>query len=206
MKSSTSTRRTTPALEPLTLEAIARYSPSGRATLSAARAWQRAQLRTMLSRMNPKEFEALAGEVLVQLGYVRVKVQPPGADGGVDIHCQRYRRSSGTFRKCIVQVKRQQANVGRRLMDEFRGGAMRRNRGALGIFVTLSDFTSEALEAAYGSPRIKLIDGEQLIDYIMKHDMPIGASTLHLIEPEKILRTAVRDSTGATRNQKRART
>lgn len=133
----------------------------------------RRQLAKLLQKMNPNKFEELIKRLFQKLGYKNVVVTGQPGDGGIDLRADV--NFSVTYARQVIQVKRQQGNVGIDVVDRLRGSLHRAgtDRQAIGMIVTTSGFTRRAREAAVekGVSPITLIDGEKLLDLLVKHDV-----------------------------------
>ena len=140
------------------------------ATLFALRAqWDKHQRRSLLQRqssidtirrMTWQQFELLVGEAYRRQGYQVEETGGGGPDGGVDLIL---RRSGETT---LVQCKRwKQAKVTAPIVRELRGAVAHDGAGR-GIFVTCSEFTTEAVAEAKGHPPIQLVNGAALLELV----------------------------------------
>ncbi len=83
-----------------------------------------------------------------------------------------------------LQAKRWEATVGRPEIQKF-AGALQGQRARKGIFITTSDFSRDAEEyAAKIESKIILIDGEQLAQLLIDHN--IGVTPVSNFEIKKI--------------------
>lgn len=143
--------------------------------LSAVRGFnteQREKLQKQLSVMSPYRFEHLVGDLLEAMGYEDVMVTKASGDKGVDVVAT-VQFGITTIRE-VVQVKRQQGNVGRQVLDQLRGvlpfhGAIR------GTIITTGGFAKKCAESALfpGAAPIGLINGEKLLDLLIEHKIGI---------------------------------
>jgi restriction system protein len=142
---------------------------------------QKETLRDRLSDMNPFKFEHLIRDLLEDMGYEDVIVTQESGDQGVDV--------IGTVQvgitevKEVVQVKRRRSNIGRPILDQLRG-ALPYHNAIRGTLITLGKFSSGCREAAMfpGAQPITLIDGERLLDLLIKHEIGIQKKSVSLIE------------------------
>jgi len=101
-----------------------------------------------------------------------------GGDGGVD----------GVIREdklgldlIYVQAKRWANSVGRPDIQQF-VGALNGQRASKGVFITTSAFSREAREYAESvNPRIILVDGRQLAELMLDHDVGVTVETTYPI-------------------------
>lgn len=83
-----------------------------------------------------------------------------------------------------LQAKRWSQTVHRPEIDKFIG-ALTRQRARKGVFITTSDFSSGAREAATGlDMRVVLIDGRELAQLMIQHNL--GVSTREVYEVKQI--------------------
>ena len=73
-----------------------------------------------------------------------------------------------------IQAKRWEATVGRPEIQKF-AGALQGQRAKKGIFITTSNFSRKARDyASRIETKIILIDGEQLSDYMIDHNVGVA--------------------------------
>lgn len=83
-----------------------------------------------------------------------------------------------------LQAKRWTGNVSRPEIQKF-AGALQGKRAKKGIFITTSDFTSEAREYAKNiDAKIILISGQQLVELMWEHN--VGLDNARTYELKKI--------------------
>ncbi|MDM8549386.1 restriction endonuclease [Desulfobacterales bacterium HSG2] len=134
---------------------------------------QKKLLREKISSMNPYAFELLINELLKSMGYESITTQKSG-DMGIDIVAA---VSIGiTNFTEVVQVKRQQANIHRPVLDQLRGSLHYQN-ASRGTIITSGGFSKGCKASATlpGVPPISLIDGEELADLLIRHEIGIRA-------------------------------
>ncbi|NMB82998.1 MAG: restriction endonuclease [Ignavibacteria bacterium] len=144
------------------------------------------ELIHQLKNCNPSLFEKIVVEVLVKMGYggslkdagkAIGKTGDEGIDGiikedklGLDI--------------IYVQAKRWKDNVGRPDVQKF-AGALQGQRAKKGIMITTSNFSKDAVEyVSKIDSKIILIDGEQLVDYMI--DFNVGVNSTNVFEIKKV--------------------
>lgn len=96
----------------------------------------------------------------------------------------RDRRSSSSLSSNViyVQAKRWQGSVGRPVIQAF-VGALQGARASKGVMITTSTFTAEAQRYAEGvSPRVILVDGRELAELMLDHDVGVSTSTRYEIK------------------------
>ena len=125
----------------------------------------------------PDFFEELVVDILVKMeyGHTRADAEVTGGsgDGGIDgIIYQDPLRLDAIY----VQAKRfKDANVHRPEIDKFIGALILKG-ASKGVFITTSSFTKGAKAAANESagPQIVLIDGNQLVQLMINHDVGVS--------------------------------
>ena len=141
----------------------------------------RDQLRELLHTMPPDRFEALIGELLIQMGFDEstVQITQRSNDGGIDV-VGVFRAAGLTEMNVAVQVKRWKGNVGAPVVTQLRGSLQVHQQG---IIITTSDFSKAARKeaSAPNKTRIGLINGGELIDLLIKHQVGIVEKTLKVI-------------------------
>jgi restriction endonuclease Mrr len=127
------------------------------------------KLRKLIHDMAPQEFEELIGELLIALGVEEgsVHVTKFSGDGGIDVRGKMLANGI-TEINIAVQAKRWKGNVGAKIVRELRGSLKVHEQG---IVITPSDFTKAARAEAHepGKTHISLINGEELVDLMIKH-------------------------------------
>ena len=132
----------------------------------------KASLTEQIRQMNDYAFEELVNRLIVTMGFGRrYETTQKSGDGGIDGIV--YGDALG-LNVVYVQSKHYAPdnNISSRTINEFIGAAKGRN----GVFVTSSDFTDGARKAAANtgtSSHIALINGEELVDYLIKYDIAI---------------------------------
>jgi restriction system protein len=133
----------------------------------------RAELRKRLLAMPPDRFEALIGELLIAIGFdeATVHITSHSGDGGIDVRGV-LRAGGVTDVNAAVQVKRCKRNVQAPTVRDLRGSLIVHEQG---ILITTSDFSSGARREASepGKTRISLLDGEQLLDLLIRHGIGV---------------------------------
>jgi restriction system protein len=108
-------------------------------------------------------FAHFVAQLLQTMGY-RTRVSPEGADGGIDIVA--HRDELGLEPPIIkVQVKSSEGSISGPTISEFIGNV---GQGEHGLFVALGSYTSQAKTKAEAG-RIRLIDGEEIVDLVLAH-------------------------------------
>ncbi len=149
---------------------LAEWEPSGlEAQVADIRRRVRAELRRRLAHIPPDRFEALIADLLIQMGFDEntVQVTQRSSDGGIDVTGV-FRATGITHLHTAVQVKRWKGSVGAKVVRELRGSLEAHQHG---IIITTGTFTRAAREEAVapGKKSITLIDGEALVNLLIKH-------------------------------------
>ena len=100
-------------------------------------------------------------DLLRAMGY-RATVSPKGGDGGVDITAYKDELPP----RILVQVKSQDGDIKESTIQSLRG-AMK--EGDYGLFITLSNYTPNALKYLDNTPIIRGISGLELAELILKY-------------------------------------
>ena len=145
------------------------------------------ELLARLKKISPAFFERVVVELLVKMGYGGSRADAGKAigrsgDGGIDGIIKEDKLGLDVV---YIQAKRWDNNpVGRPDVMQF-AGALQAQRANKGIFITTSRFTDDARSyvSKIGS-KIVLIDGEQLTNLMIEHD--VGVSTVSLYPVKKV--------------------
>jgi restriction system protein len=148
--------------------------------LGELRATVARELLEALGAGSPKFFESVVLDLLHAMGYgaSRSDLQRVGGagDGGIDGIISLDRLG---FEKVYVQAKRWQSSVGRPEIQGFYG-ALAGQRANKGVFITTSNFTSQALEFARSVERVVLVDGARLADLMIEHGVGVSHRVLQV--------------------------
>ena len=133
----------------------------------------------------PDFFEELVLDLLVKMGYggSRADAEAVGrsGDGGIDGIINQDPLGLDAI---YVQAKRwTEGNVGRPEIQRF-SGALTGTGASKGVFITTSSFTDPAEEAANESvwPKIVLVDGKQLVQLMIDHNLGISLGNLYQLK------------------------
>ncbi len=140
----------------------------------------RRALRNRLYGMPPKAFEDLIGALLVKIGFDNVEITGRSGDGGIDVRGTLV--VGGVIRtRMAVQAKRWKNNVQAPIIQQVRGSLGAHEQG---LIITTSDYSSGARAEAERPDAIPvaLMNGHQLVDLLIEHDIGIRRSTYDLIE------------------------
>lgn len=129
-------------------------------------------IHAILLDMDPYAFEHLIRDLLVEMGYVDVRVTSASNDKGVDVVGE---IALGiTSVKEVIQVKRHRRTIQRKDLDALRG-CLHRFQAVRGTIITTSRFSSGTQKAAFepGAAPITLIDGEKLVELLAQHGVGV---------------------------------
>lgn len=144
-------------------------------------------LKALNKNFKGYSLEKVVEDLLNAMGY-RTKASKQGGDNGRDIIAYKDELPP----RIVVQVKSQNENIKEATVQSLKGTM---DEGDYGLFVTLSDYSKNARDYLDKHPIIKSINGNELVDLILKYydDMSEGfKSTIKLkkvlipvIEPEE---------------------
>ena len=131
----------------------------------------RKTLRKRLLLMDPRQFENLVKLLLDEMGLEETSVTTYGGDGGIDVRGVLNAENLSRI-DVAVQDKRWKNNVGPKVVRELRGSLKVHEHG---IVITPSGFTPSAKAEADepGKTHISLINGEQLVDLLIEHQVGV---------------------------------
>lgn len=135
-----------------------------------------------IAKMPPKKFESFSRLLLTKMGveFTEKGVQVSN-DGGIDGFG--YHRDSNDFRttRVVIQCKRYNTSpVSEPEINQFLG-AMNKFKADYGVFITNSRFTSSAKKAAFEGTPLTLIDGDELVNLVIKYKLHVTpVTTYHL--------------------------
>ena len=142
---------------------------------------QKRTLRETLLAMHPYAFEHLVRDLLTEMGYEDATVTKQTGDKGIDVVANV--QVGITNVREVVQVKRVQGNLSRRVLDELRGvlpfhGAIR------GTVITTGGFSKGCTDVATypGAAPLTLIDGDRLIDLLIQHSVGVTRESVEMLE------------------------
>ena len=137
--------------------------------------WRDSLMKALLS-MSPQGFERLCQRLLLESGFIEVKVIGRSGDGGIDGHG--IIRLAGLIGfPVLFQCKRYSGTVPPKVVRDFRGAMV--GRADKGLILTTGSFTKEANTEATreGAPPIDLIDGELLMDKLKELGIGVNVTT-----------------------------
>jgi restriction system protein len=143
------------------------------------------ELLDKLKQVSPAFFERIVVELLVKMGYGGSLADAGRAigksgDGGIDGIIKEDKLGLDVI---YIQAKRWDSNsVGRPDVQQF-AGALQGQRANKGIFITTSRFTKDAQDFAAGiGSKIVLIDGEQLSQMMIDHDVGVSTAATYQVK------------------------
>jgi len=109
-------------------------------------------------------FQAFVANLLTTMGYRTVE-SPRGTDEGIDIvaHKDELKLEPPIIK---VQVKSTEGNVGRPEAQQLFGNL---RDGEFGLLITLGTFSHQAHDFARNKSNLRLIDGSELISFVLEH-------------------------------------
>ena len=116
-------------------------------------------IKELSRQLKGYDLEDFVADLLEAMGY-KAEVSPHGGDSGIDIIAYRDELPP----RILVQVKSGDNNIRETTIQSLKG-AMR--EGDYGLFVTLADYTKNALKYLESVPIIKGINGSELVDLIL---------------------------------------
>lgn len=157
------------------------------------------QLQNRLDNMNPYRFEGLVKDLLEAMDYEDVVVTKQSGDKGVDVVANF--QFGITDIKEVVQVKRHKGNITRPVLDQLRG-ALPYHGAIRGTIITTGDFAKGCKEAALfpGAAPITLINGNKLIELLLKHEVGVKKKTHTIIEIDDSVFAATDPETALAEN------
>lgn len=145
--------------------------------------------KKLLSQLKSKslsaaEFEALIAKLLVVLGFEDVIVTKITNDGGIDVRGTLVVGEVVKIRMAI-QAKKWNKNVQSPTVQQVRGSLGSHDQG---LIITSSDFSKGAKTEAErpDATPVALMNGKQLVDLLIEHDIGIRRTALDLLEMDEI--------------------
>ena len=117
-------------------------------------------IKELSKKLKGHDFEFFIADLLNAMGY-RTTVSPQGGDRGIDIIAYKDELPP----RIVVQVKSKDDDISETTIQSLKG-AMR--EGDYGLFVTLSNYTKNALKYLDSTPIIRGINGVELVELILK--------------------------------------
>lgn len=142
----------------------------------------RKKLKAKLMALKPEEFEDLVSKLFAAMGFREVSRTRLSGDGGIDVRGTMITIGSGIIRtELAIQVKRWRRNVQAPIVQQVRGSLGAHEQGCI---VTTSDFSEGARKEATKSDKtpIALIDGKELMNLMMEHQVGVRRKEVPLFE------------------------
>ncbi len=141
------------------------------------------KLLAAIAKMSPKKFEAFSRALLNRMGveFTEKGVQISN-DGGIDGYG--YHTDVNDFRttRVVIQCKRYNvAPVREPEINQFLG-AMNKYQADYGVFITNGRFTNSARKAAREGSPITLIDGNDLVNLVIKYELYITPVKTYVLD------------------------
>lgn len=143
----------------------------------------------VIKKTDPYQFERLCALIFKKVGYENVKNTPKSKDGGFDgsgycvLGLLRFKVVFESKRYTNVQKSGRKIKVSGPEISKLVGSMMGATRAEKGVFITTSDFSTDALKrAAELGSMITLINGEMLIKLLREHK--IGYDKNGKIDPK----------------------
>lgn len=141
------------------------------------------KLLAAIAKMTPKKFEAFSRALLNRMGveFTEKGVQISN-DGGIDGYG--YHTDTNDFRttRVVIQCKRYNAAPVREPEINQFLGAMNKYQADYGVFITNGRFTNSARQAAREGSPITLIDGNDLVQLVIKYELYITPVKTYVLE------------------------
>lgn len=136
-----------------------------------------------IANMSPKKFEAFSRALLTKMGveFTNQGVQISN-DGGIDGYG--YHRDQDDFRTTRVVIQCKRYNTGPVTEPDINQflGAMNKFQADYGVFITNSRFTNSARIASREGSPITLIDGNDLVDLVIRYQLYITPVTTYILD------------------------
>jgi restriction system protein len=143
------------------------------------------ELLERIKRNSPKFFETLVVDLLVAIGYGGSRKDAGQAvgqsgDGGIDGIIKEDKLGLDII---YIQAKRWEGTVGRPTVQAFTG-ALIGKKARKGILITTSNFSQQAktYAASIDNLKIILIDGEQLAQLMIDHDIGVTEESRYIVK------------------------
>lgn len=141
------------------------------------------KLLNAIAKMSPKKFEAFSRALLTKMGveFTNKGIQVSN-DGGIDGYG--YHKDTDDFRTTRVVIQCKRYNTGPVREPEINQflGAMNKFQADYGVFITNSRFTNSARSAAREGSPITLIDGNDLVELVIRYRLYITPVTTYVLD------------------------
>jgi restriction system protein len=121
-------------------------------------------VRRIVAGLSGYEFEHFTAHLMECMGYT-ARVSEKSGDGGVDVIAH---TDELGFQPPIIKIqcKRQTGQIGEPEVSQLLGTL---GEGEFALFVTLGSYTRQARVRERTTPRLRLLDGEELVHLILEH-------------------------------------
>lgn len=141
------------------------------------------EIISYLQKVSPSKFEEVIAVLLDKMGFVDVQRVGKSGDGGIDVEAKLEVLNFARF-TAIIQVKRYTGSIGPKFVRELRGTGLKTGGMVeLRILITTSNFTGGAKEESQMHPAIRLVDGAELAQLMIEHEVGVSKQqvTTHTI-------------------------
>ncbi len=138
-------------------------------------------VRRLHAGLSGYDFEHFTAHLMRCMGYT-ARVSEKSGDGGVDVIAH---TDELGFQPPIIKIqcKRQTAQVGEPDVSRLLGTL---GDGEFALFVTLGSYSRQARIRERNTPRLRLLDGEELVDLILQHYPKLSPSYRTMIPLKQI--------------------
>ncbi len=135
-------------------------------------------LKELSHHLKGYDFEKFVANLMEAMGY-RTEISAQGGDSGIDIKAYKDELPP----RIVAQVKSQDSDIKETTIQSLKGAMM---PGDYGVFITLSTFTKNARKYLDANPIIRGIDGDGLVDLILKYYEKLDEKYQDIIPLEKV--------------------
>ena len=139
------------------------------------------RMLAVLRGLSPSGFERLCRRLLLEAGFERVDLTPPGPDGGIDGYGLLPINPFVSF-TVAFQCKRYAKAVSAPQVRDFQAASS--GRADKRLILTSGTFTADAIREARrdGAPSVELIDGIQLVELFRSSELGLKSRTVYDID------------------------
>lgn len=142
-------------------------------------------IKSLNKHLKGYEMENFVANLLNAMGY-KTKVSKQGGDSGIDIVAYKDELPP----RIVVQVKSKYEQVKETTIQSLKGAM---SDGDYGLFVTLSDYSKNAKNFLKANPKIRGIDGVELVDLILKYYEDLSEEYKRIIPLKKVYIPTIND-------------
>ena len=135
-------------------------------------------LKELSKNLKGFDFEYFVADLLRAMGY-RTTVSPHGGDHGIDIIAYKDELPP----RILVQVKSQDSDIKETTIQSLKGAM---HEGDYGLFVSLSNYAKNAQIYLQHTPIIRGINGNELVDLILKYYDDLSEKYKKMIPLKKV--------------------